>query len=428
MDDLSLSTELGILALLLALSGFFSAAETAMMASNRYRLRTLAQNGHRGARLALQLLAQTDRLLSTILLGNTLVNAASATLAGLITVELFGEAEWILGAGTLAVSMLILVFSEITPKVVAANHADRMSLVFSYLLIPIMMVTSPVISFVNIFVSGLLRITGLHRSGEDSHALSSDELRTVLESAHSIPAQHRTILGNLFDLEHITVVDAMIPRRNIEAVDLHAPLEDIRQQLATGYHTRIPVYEDDPGNVIGILHQRRLLVQSLKGEWDRETLRELLVEPYYIPAGTRIYAQLQFFKENRQRMGLVVDEYGEILGLLTLEDIIEEIVGQFTTGMPGNTQRLSWDASGTALVEGGCSLRELNRDLGLDLPLEGPKTLNGLILEHFEDIPESGVSTRIGDVTMEIVQTQDRSVRMVRLYRPAPSSRADDDG
>ena len=421
MDDIPVSTQAAVLGVLLILSGFFAMAETAMMASNRYRLRALAQSGHRGARLALALLAKTDKLLGVILLFNTLINAAVATLAGLVTVQLFGDDKWVVGVGTVVVSFIILVFAEITPKVIGATYPDKLTLGASFLLTPILRISDPVVSVVNVMVGGLLRLFRLRRNrSHEELSMSPEELRAiVLESTVGVPPQHRSILLNLFDLEQITVDDVMTPRGTVEAIDLQAPLEEIRQQIATSYHTRLPVYDGDPGNIVGILHQRRLLARILDSDWDRDTLREQLAEPYFIPAGTHVYSQLQFFQENRQRLGLVVDEYGEIQGLLTLEDIIEEIIGKFTTSISGATETLTWGEDGTVMVDGTRSLRELNRALALDFPLDGPKTLNGLVLEHFQDIPESGVSARIGGVAMEIIQTQDRAVRIIRLSRPA---------
>jgi len=279
-----------------------------------------------------------------------------------------------------------------------------------------------VVWFVNLFAQGLLWLMRLRPSADsESPRLTQEELRTVvLESSHLIPSQHRAILLNLFDLEHITVDDVMTPRGEIEAIDIEAPLEEIRSQLATSLHTRIPVFAGEPGNVIGILHQRRLISAALGGEFDHDSLRRELAEPYFIPSGTGIYAQLQFFRDNRQRTGLVVDEYGELLGLVTLEAIVEEIVGKFTTGMPGSTAAAAWNEQGAAMVDGGHSLREVNRALGLALPVDGPKTLNGLITEHLQDIPEVGVGLRIAGVAMEIVQTEDRRIKTVKLYRPAP--------
>jgi len=408
------------LALLLVLSGFFSLAETAMMAANRYRLRTRAEAGERGPQLALNLLAKTDKLLGVILLFNNLINAAAATLVSVIAIELFGEEEWALGAGTVLVTFLILVFSEVTPKVIGASRADRIAPKVSFLLVPLLNAFKWAVAFVNVFVSGLLALLRMKPEPEvDTVRLSPQELRTiVLESGQFVPQKHKSILLNLFELEDITVEDVMTPRGQIEAIDIHASIDEITHQLATSYHTRLPVFDTDPNNVVGILHQRRVLGPLVAGELDKEALRQRLAQPYFVPANTQVYSQLQFFQENQQRVALVVDEYGEIEGLVTLEDLIEEIIGKFTTGVPSGTVRLGWDARGSVLVEGGRSLRELNRKLGLDLPLDGPKTLNGLILEHFEDIPESGTSIKIADIAMEIVQTQDRMVKMARLYRP----------
>ncbi len=420
MIDVPLSAQFAALAVLLVISGFFSLAETAMMAANRYRLRHRAQEGQRGARLALDLLARTDKLLGVILLFNNLVNTAAATLVSVIALQLFGEKDWALIAGTLLVTFLILVFAEITPKVIGAGNADRLAPRVSFLLTPLLRLFQPVVWFINLFVKTILFLTRQKpKSGGEVAQLSPEELRTlVLEAGHFIPQQHQSILLNLFDLESITVEDIMIPRGVIEAIDLAAPIEDIRQQLATSYHTRMPVFENDLNNIVGILHQRRLLATLLAGSMDKECLREQLSEPYFIPAATAVYTQLQFFQENRERIGLVVDEYGEIQGLVTLEGIIEELIGKFTTTIPGSSNEIAWGNDDSTLVDGGRSLRELNRKLDLAFPLEGAKTLNGLILEHFQDIPETSVSLKIAGVPIEIIQTQDRMVKMVRIFKP----------
>jgi len=419
MDQYPLSVLSAVLVVLLVLSAFFSMTETSMMAANRYRLRHLANQGHRGARLALDLLARTDKMLGVILLGNNLVNAAAATLVSVIAIELFGEEEWALAAGTLFVTFIILVFSEITPKIVGAANADRLAVVLAFLLWPLLRATYPLVWFVNLFVAALLRLLHLTPASHEAAGLTTDELRSVvLESSHFVPQAHRDILINLFDLEHVTVEDIMTPRGDIESVDIAAPIDEIREKLSTSFHTRLPVYEGEPSNIVGIAHLRRLLAGAIGGEIGHELLRQELAEPYFIPAETQVYAQLRFFRENRQRLGLVVDEYGELLGLVTIEDIVEEIVGKFTTGMPGSVGTFDWDEAGTALVDGGRSLREINRLLGIDLSLDGPRTLNGLIIEHLRDIPEIGVGLRIDGVAMEIVQTQDRRVKIVKIYRP----------
>ena len=422
MEGISLSTQLAVLGVLLIVSGFFAMAETAMMASNRYRLRALEKDGHGGARRALALLRKTDKLRGVILLFNTLINAAIATLAGLLTVELFGEDKWALGIGTLIVSLVILIFAEITPKVIGATRPDTLAVASSYILDPVLRLSDPVVSTVNVVVAGILRLLRLNAKPGHSHeALTPEELRSiVLESSHGVPAQHRTLLLNLFDLEHISVDDVMTPRGSIEAIDISRPADDIRQQIGTSYHTRLPVYDGDRNNIVGILHLRRLLARVLEGEWAKDDLLGHLAAPYFIPAGTGLYAQLRFFQENRQRLGLVVDEYGEILGLVTLEDIIEEIIGKFTTSLPGGDSALAWDDDGTVVVEGTKALRDVNRALGLEFPIDGPKTINGLVLEHFRDIPEAGVGLRIAGIPIEILQTRNRAVKTVKLSRPEP--------
>jgi Mg2+/Co2+ transporter CorB len=422
LDSIPLSAQSAILVTLLALSGFFSMAETAMMAANRYRLRSAANLGSRGARLALDLLGQTDKLLGIILLFNNLVNAAAATLVSVITIQLFGSEEWVLGLSTLAVTFLILVFSEITPKVIGANHANRLACFVSYPLSALLKGLYFIVWFVNLFVAGLLKLLRLRASSDpEAHALSAEELRTmVLESGSFIPPKHRSILLNLFELEDITVEDVMTPRNQIEAVNIADTINVIHGHLATCYHTRLPVFDGEMNSVVGILHVRRVLGQTLDHSLSVADISEMLTKPYFIPASTPIYSQLQFFQENRERLGLVVDEYGELLGLVTLEDIIEELIGKFTTSAPDATEKLNWGADGSVLTDGSQHLRALNRKLGLSLPLDGPKTLNGLILEHLQDIPESGVSVKIAGVPIEVVQAEDRRIKNVRIFRPQP--------
>ncbi len=419
MDTLSLSTQFGALAVLLVASGLSSMTETVMMASNRYRLKALASNGHRGARLAVELLAKTDRLLGVVLLFNNLVNVAAATLASVITIHLVGEEGWALAAGTVLLTFLILVFSEITPKVIGAHHADRLALIVSYPLTALLKISYPAVWFVNLFVSGILKLVRLQPTGQVASQLSIEELRSmVLESGQYIPKKNRDILINLFDLEHITVEDVMTPRGAIESIDLRLPADEIRKQIATCYHTRLPVLDGDNEQVIGVLHLRRMLAQSLEAGFSADAIRELVAKPYFIPVDTPLYSQLQFFQENQQRLAMVVDEYGELLGLLTLEDIIEELIGKFTTNVPDSSDRLSWGADGSVMVDGSQNLRELNRRLGIALPVEGAKTLNGLILEYLQYIPEADLSIRINGVAIEVIQSEDKKVRMARLYHP----------
>lgn len=406
------------LAVLLILSAFFSLSETSMMAINRYRLKHLAKEGHRGARLTNQLLLRTDRLLGVILLGNNLLNAAAATLVAVIISNFFGHNDLALLIGTVCVTFAILVFSEITPKVIAAAYPERIALASSYVLTPLLKLFYPVVWFVNLFVQALLIILRL-KPGKDNAAqkISLEELKTlVLEAGHFIRKKHQSMLLNLFDLETVTVDDVMVPRGQIEAIDLEDDDETIHNQLLTCHHTRLPVYRGTLDNVIGIIHVRKVLNQMRNGEVTAMILEKIMREPYFIPSGTPLFSQLQLFQENRERVGLIVDEYGEWMGLVALEDIIEEIIGEFTTHAPTQASTFVKQEDGSVIVEGSSLLRDLNRKLGLRLPLGGPKTLNGLILEYFQDIPEAGTSLKIADYPMEVVQTQDRVVKVVRIF------------
>ena len=387
------------------------------MSVNRYRLRHLMKEGHRGAKLANSLLARTDKLLGVILLGNNLANAASATLVTLIAVELFGEGEWVLAAGTLSVTFAILVFGEITPKVIAAAYPEPLAIVSSYILYPLLKIVYPAVWFVNLFVRAFLGIMRLKPEfTEAAQAISMEELRTIIQDAGNfIPKKHQSILMNLFDLEKITVDDVMTAHTQIETINFDAAPEAIAEQIATSHHTRLPVRAGLAEEVIGILHIRKVLHQVQSADLTPESLREVMTDPYFVPSGTPLYTQLQQFQEKHQRMALVVDEYGELKGLVTLEDILEEIIGEFTTQSPTHSSVLHHQNDGSWLVDGSATLRELNRKLNLHLPLDGSKTLNGLVLEHFEDIPEPGTSFRIAEHTLEIVQAQDKVVKSILI-------------
>jgi len=423
LDSISTSTLFTVLAVLLLASAFFSASETAMMAINRYRLRHAADSGVRGAMRAQALLDQTDKLLGVILLGNNLVNSASGTLSAVLAIRLFGDGEMVLFVATLLLTFLILVFSEVTPKVIGASFPERVAYPATLLLTPLLKLAYPVVWFVGLFVQGILRLLRIKQPNPgEGNSLGLQELRSVvLASSGMLPREHHRILTNLLELEDITVDDVMMPRSQIESIDLADDAERIRQQVATSHHTRLVVYEGSPDNLLGILHLRRSLHALSGEELDMEQLRESLEEPYFVPAGTPLFTQLRNFQTSRRRLALVVDEYGELQGLVTLEDLLEEMVGEFTTHAPSGMGSIRQDKDGNWLVEGTVQLRYLNRKLGLVLPLDGPKTLNGLLLEQFEDIPEAGVSIKLGEVPVEIVQTQDRAVKMARIYLPRGS-------
>jgi len=418
MDDIPLNT-LGLaLAVLLAIAGFFSIAETAMMAVNRYRLKHGAERGGRGAKLALALLGRTDALLGVILLGNTLVAAGAATLTAVITKRLFGEGELALALGTVAISFALLVFSEITPKVVGAMHADRIAPIVSYILAPMLRAAAPVVWFVNLFVQALLKLLRIRRTSEPGSTLTQEELRSLVLEGQYFRGKHRALLANLLDLEAVTVNDVMTPRNQIHALDLSAKSATLTQQLATSYHTRLPAYEDTLDNIVGVIHLKQVVHLQRDGEIDPDRLRSILRPAYFVPAGTPLLAQLQQFQNDRERLGLVVDEYGELVGLVTIEDIIEEIIGDFTTQAPDGTDTYRRGADGTVVVDGLAPLRTLNRRLGTHFPVDGPKTLNGLILGHLGDIPDAGTRVEISGQTLEVLQTQDRGVKVVRLLAP----------
>lgn len=420
MDSFSTSTLFITLAVLLLTSAFFSASETAMMAINRYRLRHAADSGVRGAMRTQALLDKTDKLLGVILLGNNLVNSASGTLSAVLAIRLFGAGEIVLFTATLLLTFLILVFSEVTPKVLGASFPERVAYPASLLLTPLLKLAYPVVWFVNLFVQGILRLLRIRQPEPgQGNSLGLEELRTiVLESSGRLPREHHRILMNLLELEDITVDDVMTPRSQIEAIDIEDDPERMRQQISTSHHTRLVVHAGSSDNLLGVLHVRRVLHALTGEELDPATLRDNLETPYFVPAGTPLFTQLRNFQSSRRRLALVVDEYGELQGLVTLEDLLEELVGEFTTQAPSDAGYLRREEDGSWLVEGSVLLRHLNRKLGLSLPLDGPKTLNGLLLEQFEDIPEAGVSLKLGDVPVEIVQTQDRAVKMARIYLP----------
>ncbi len=417
MESLPLWAQLSALFVLLLMSAFFSISETSMMALNRHRLSHLVNKGRRGAKLATELLGQTEKLLGTILLGNNVANTALTAIVTSLAISHFGNNDRVVLMASTLVALLIIIFCEITPKVFGATYPERIALPASGVLKALMTIAAPFVWAVNLIVRVLLLAIGVRAGAGQETRLSTEELRTiVLDSGQFMPHKHRSILLNLFDLEHITVDDVMAPRSRIEALNLAATEAELRDQLTTCYHNKMPVYEGEINRVVGMLHIRRALSLLQRESFDSADIREVLSEPYFIPSGTPVFKQLQFFQENRQRLGMVVDEYGEVLGLVTLEDIIEEIVGEFTTTGPGRDTGLEWDEDDTVMLEGTAILREINRRLGTKFPLDGPRTLNGLLLEELEELPEADVSVRFGDVVAEITQIENRTIRSVRLH------------
>ncbi|MEO6929086.1 MAG: CNNM domain-containing protein, partial [Casimicrobiaceae bacterium] len=384
----------------------------------RVRLRHRVLRGSAGARRALALRANTDKLLGVLLLGNNLSNAAAATLAAVLAARLFGEGKIVLALDTVAVTFLILVFAEITPKVIGAAHADRLVVPVALVLSPLLRISYPVVWFVNLFVQALLFLLRIEPADETGARLTQEEVRSLVLEGQYFRGKHRTLLANLFDLETITVDDVMTPRNQIHGIDMAAKSSLLRQQLATSYHSRVPVFNDTLDDIVGILPIKQVVGLPLDDEIDAEHLMPLVRPAYFVPAGTPLLTQLTQFQNDRQRLALVVDEYGELLGLVTIEDIIEEIIGEFTTAAPGASDAWRRETDGSVVVDGMASLRMLNRRLGTHFRLTGPKTLNGLIVEHLGEIPDAGLTFELAGQRVEILQTEDRAIRVVRLAAP----------
>ena len=415
-DEIPIEWLFATLALMLAGSGFFSMSETCMMALNRYRLRHLVREGSRGARMAQALLAKTDELLAFILAGNTVINAATTILVAEIARRLLGEGEFTLAIATGAASFAILIFAEILPKIFGARFSEPIALASSYVLTPLLRVTKPLMYLINLLVKGILMVLRISPVGEEAQPLSMGELRTlVLEGGKFIPKKHQSIFLNLFELEDMTVDDTMTPRTHIESIDIEDDIDEINTRVSTSHHTRLVVYEGSLDKVVGILHVRKYLNTTRKGALTKDELRGILREPYFVPEGTKLLDQLQNFQDRLRHVALVVDEYGEILGLCTLQDILEEIVGEFTSQSPMAGRLYSREADGSVIADGACPLRVLNRKAGFEFPLDGPKTVNGLVLEAIEDIPEPGASIEIVGYRFDVIQVLDKMVKVVRI-------------
>ncbi|MBF8269038.1 MAG: Mg2+ and Co2+ transporter CorB [Gammaproteobacteria bacterium] len=418
MDDIPLSLLFGILIVLILLSAFFSSAETSMMTLNRYRLRHMAKDLHRGAILVSKMLDRPDRLLGLLLFGNNLVNIFAASIVTIIAIKLFGEIG-ILPA-SLILTAVILIFGEVAPKTLAATHPERIALLFVYILLPLSYVLYPFVWLINQIANSLLALLGIKPGAEKRNlSLSSDELRTVVDEAGKlIPRRHKKMLLGILDLSNATVEDIMVSRNDIVGININATHADIVELISHCQHTRLPVYRDNIDNIIGILHVRYLprILKNLD-EFIPEELAKITREPYFVPLGTPLHTQLLNFQRKKGRIGLVVDEYGVIQGLVTLEDILEEIVGEFTTDLQLFDQDIQPQEDGSYIIKGSAMLRDINKQLDWDLPGDGPKTLNGLILHRLEDIPEVGTSLRLGDFALEITQAVDNAVKTVQIRR-----------
>lgn len=417
-DDIPLAGLMGLLVVLLLLSAFFSGSETALMSLNRYQLRHKAREGNRGAKLAEQLLERPDRLIGLILLGNNLVNFSAASLVAVIAFKIGGQPA--VALGTLFLTLAVLIFSEAAPKTLAALHPERLAFPAAIIYYPLLKITYPIVWLTNAASNGVLYVLGVRKTGSDLHSLTREELRTVVHEAGTrISSRYRQMLISILDLEKVTVDDVMVPHNEIIGIDLDNDDAEIEATIAGSQHTRLPVYRDNIDKVIGLLHLRHL-ANLAHEQFDRNTLQELLTEPYFVPEGTPLSTQLVQFQRRRQRIAMVVDEYGDIQGIVTLEDILEEIVGEFTTDPADDEDDVVKDGVDTFLVDATVNIRELNRSQGWDLPTDGPKTLNGLIIELLETIPSASTCLKISGYPIEIIESDDNRVRSVRIGQRVP--------
>lgn len=421
-DDIPLAGLFGLLVVLLLLSAFFSGSETALMSLNRYRLRHKAREGHRGAKLAEQLLQRPDRLLGLILLGNNLANFSAAALVAVIAFKIGGQPA--VALGTLLLTLAVLIFSETAPKTLAALHPERLAFPAAIIYYPLLKLTYPIVWLTNAASNGVLFLLGVRGSSSELQSLSHEELRTVVHEAGTrISSRYRQMLISILDLEQVTVDDVMVPHNEIIGIDLDDELQDIQKIIANSQHTRLPVFRDNIDDVVGVLHLRRL-ANLAQEKCSKDSLLELLTEPYFVPEGTPLSTQLVQFQRRRERIAMVVDEYGDIQGIVTLEDILEEIVGEFTTDPANNGADVVSDGPNTFIVDATANIRELNRAQGWQLPTDGPKTLNGLIVELLETIPKPSTCLKISGYPIEIVETEDTRIRSVRIGRRLPDGKS----
>jgi len=413
LDDIPISVLFSMLIFLILVSGFFSGSETGLMSLNRYRLRHLADKENKGAIRAFRLLKKPEKLIGLILLGNNFVNILASAIATIIGIRLFGEAGVLIA--TIILTIVVLVFAEVTPKTLAAMHPEKFALPATLILEPLLRLLYPFVWFVNLSSTVIFKIFGIRKT-TSSDTLSSEELRIVVnEAATMIPESHQKMLLSILDLEKVTIDDIMVPRNELIGIDLEDEWSDIIKQLSETSHTRLPVYEGDIDHMVGIIHIRRALRFFHMEDSTKDDFKKIIRDAYYIPAGTPLNTQLLNFQHQRRRNAMVVNEYGDILGLVTLEDILEEIVGEFTTDPSASRKDIQIKDDGNYLIDGSITVRELNRILSWQLPTEGPKTLNGLIIEYLEHIPEPGTSMMLDNYPIEIIQTTKNAVKTVLI-------------
>ncbi|MEC8848952.1 MAG: HlyC/CorC family transporter [Polycyclovorans sp.] len=403
-----------LLFVLLLCSAFFSSSETGLMTINRHRVRHQARLGQRSAKLVQRLLDRPDRLIGTVLLGNNFINVLAASVATVIGLRLYGDDGIAIATG--ALTLLLLIFGEVTPKTMAALHPERVAFPAAYVLYPLMRLLWPLVLVVNFISNNLLKIFGVSPEDAAEHNISSEELRTIVAEAGAlIPQRHQKMLLSILDLEKATVEDIMVPRNEIIGIDLSDPWTVIRDTLTESEHTRLPVYDGSIDQLKGVVHLRRLVGLAADDQLTPDSVLALAREPYFIPEGTPLNQQLLNFQNQKRRIGFVVDEYGDIQGLVTLEDILEEVVGEFTSDPATRMKNVYADADGSYRIAGNVTLRSLNRNLGWKLPVKGPKTINGLLLDHLQSIPQSGKRVSIGRYEFEIIEARSHAVKAVRV-------------
>jgi len=414
LDAISTHALLLTLLVLLLVSAFFSGSETGLMSINRYRLRHLAQNKHKSAMRVEALLKRPERLLGLILLGNNLVNILASSIATVLAIRLFGDLG--IALATMVLTMAILIFSEVTPKTLAAVYPERFAYPASWVLQGLMVLLYPLVWLINGISTLVLRLLGIKLKSQDV-TLSSDELRTVVnEAGVLIPRRHQEMLVSILDLEKVSVEDIMVPRSEIYAIDINDDWKTILRQLTNTPHTKVLLYRDELDDAVGFIHAREALRLLARDQFNKASLLRTVREVYYIPVGTPLSVQLAKFQRNKERIGLVVDEYGDIRGLTTLDDILEEIVGDFTTSLaPSPSEEIRAQEDGSYLVDGGTNLRELNKELDWDFATDGPRTLNGLILEYLEDLPQTNTRLQIEDYQIEILAVESNMVKLARI-------------
>ncbi len=415
MENLHPGFLVGLLVFLLLCSAFFSSSETGMLSLNRYRLRHQAKEGHRGARRASELLAHPDRLLGTILVGNNFVNILASSIATVLAMQLWGEAG--IAIATIGLTIILLIFGEITPKTLAALRPEIIAYPVSLPLKMLQKVLYPLVAMLSWVSNGLLGSLGVDLSNKGNDSLSTEELRSVVrESGSDLPLNRQSMLLGILDLERVTVDDIMIPRNEVAGIDLDDDLEAIISQLRTTPHTRLPVFRNDINQIEGIVHMRQIARLLSHDQLTKESLLAACTEPYFVPENTPLSTQLLNFQKQKRRIGIVVDEYGDVRGVVTLEDILEEIVGEFSNQDTLRSPDIHPQEDGTLVIDGAAYIREVNRALDWHLPCDGPKTLNGLITEALEHIPDSGICLQIGNYRLEILQAADNRVKSVRAW------------